>query len=392
MEQEQERVLDGGDDDDDDDDEEDEDEEDDGDEDEEEDDEALENDQFEDADKMDLEESCSKSEAELKRELRESKENMGLVGNPSRGGVLVMAVTSYSSSASPAFAHNSKDTKSQKPTENAESLRDSPMDLSVRKTAVLNLSPAQDKNTSMKKPPVPRRPSFLPLMAKSSVTDRSPVANLTSPGTPTTPIREHPSEILSPVTESSSLLKSIYNTTSRATHVSNREKLDIVIDPSKENGCNNSMLQAYIKECAVLDTTIKRQQYKDSSSDTSPDSPRNSLLPNHSATSVSTAGAENSNDQSQKSESIQNDRGTSLDEIKREGRTENETQGVNSEPSCASDPSPSSCATAINSTPQAATSRMPTPPANLTVMNNGGMDTKTAFLVPSGVVPSSLNR
>lgn len=35
---------------------------------------------------------------------------------------------------------------------------------------------------------------------------------------------------------------------------------------------------------------------------------------------------------------------------------------------------------------------MPTPPANLTVMNSGGLDTKTSFLVPSGVVPSSLNR
>lgn len=393
MEQEQERVLEGGDDDDDDDEEEEEDEEDDGDEDDEDDEEALENDQFEDADKMDIDENCTKSEAELKREVRESKENMGLVGNPSRSGVLVMAISSCSSSSNPAFAHSSKDVKSQKLTDNAESLRDSPMDLSVRKTAVLNLSPAQDKNLAMKKPPVPRRPSYLPLMAKSSMTDlRSPVANLTSPGTPTTPIREHPSEILSPVTESSTLLKSIYNTTSRATHVSNREKLDIVIDPSKENGCNNSMLQAYIKECAVLDTTIKRQQYKDSSSDTSPDSPHNSLIPNHSGTSVSTAGAENSNEQPQKSESIQNDRGTSLDEIKREGRTENESLGVNSEQSCTSEVSSSSCTTAVNSTPQAATSRMPTPPANLTVMNNGGMDTKTAFLVPSGVVPSSLNR
>ncbi|XP_042230982.1 uncharacterized protein LOC121872325 isoform X3 [Homarus americanus] len=303
----------------------------------------------------------------------------------SRSGVLVMQPTSRNCSGSP------KEVTVQKVTNNVESSRDSPMDLSVKKTMAVNFITVIDKTSTPKKS-IPRRPSFLPLMStgsKPSITDlRSPVGSLASPGTQSTPIREHPSEILSPVTESSTLLKTIYNTTERASHVS-FEKQSIVPDPTKENGCSSSMLQAYLKERAMLDTTIKRQQYKDSSSDTSPDSPHSSLA---SASISSGSSAVESVETLSKPEST-SDGEKSEKESKKEGKQEDASGGISDEQSPLSMPSSSgSCSTITSSALQSTTSRMPTPPANLTVMNSGGMDTKTSFLVPSGVVPSSLNR
>nr|XP_045597063.1 uncharacterized protein LOC123757464 isoform X2 [Procambarus clarkii] len=303
----------------------------------------------------------------------------------SRSGVLVMQSTSRSSTDALTFAHGTKDGKLQKTTTSVES----PIDLSVKRTPVVNFSPVLDKTSSAKKSPIPRRPSFLPLLSKPSVTDmRSPANSLASPGTPSTPIREHASEILSPVTESSSLLKSIYNTTERASHVS-FEKKNIVPDPTKENGCSSSMLQAYLKECAVLDTTIKRQQYKDSSTDTSPDSPHGSLT-TLSVSNGSSTIAENA-ETTHKQESTKNCKKSDKDSQK-EGKEEDSCGGASDEKSSRCTASPSSIGSVTSTALQSTTSRMPTPPANLTVMNSGGIDTKTAFLVPSGIVPSSLNR
>lgn len=202
-----------------------------------------------------------------------------------------------------------------------------------------------------------------------------------SPSTPSTPIREHPSEILSPVMETSSLLKSIYQTTERAAQAS-----CVVLDPSGENGSSRSMLHAYLKERAVLDTTIKRQQYS-SSSDGSPDSPH---LPPGEA-----QGQQQQQVMPEAKEAKDREGGTPPAPISTSTST---TSTVTSTITSAgttiittANQPPSSAPSALPST-SCSTSRMPTPPANLTVMNSGGLDTKTAFLVPSGVVPSSLNR
>lgn len=310
-----------------------------------------------------------------------------------RSGVLVMQPSNRSSSDALGLPESAKEAKFPKATAGAESPRDSPMDLSVKRIPVLNFSPVLDKTSTGKKAPLPRRPCFLPLMSRPNITSqRSPVCSLASPGPPT-PIREHASEILSPVTESSTLLKTIYNTTERASHAS-FDMQNIVPDPTKENGCSSSMLQAYLKERAVLDTTIKRHQYKESSSsDTSPDSPHGSIKTitavssSNTATSVSSLSTAAENDESARKPEGTNDGEKSSKEEKDE-----DGSGVTSEEkSRQSAASPSVSGTAAP-TLQSNTSRMPTPPANLTVMNTGGIDTKTSFLVPSGVVPSSLNR
>lgn len=232
----------------------------------------------------------------------------------------------------------------------------------------------------------PRRPSFLPVLSRPSVLELSSMA--ASPSTPSTPIREHPSEILSPVTETSSLLKSIYQTTERAAQAS-----CVVLDPSGENGSSRSMLHAYLKERAMLDTTIKRQQYS-SSSDGSPDSPH--LPPGE---------AQGQQQQQQGTPEVKEAKereggtppaplSTSTTSTTTSTVTSTITSTITSTGTTiittASQPPPSSSSS--SSSTSCSTSRMPTPPANLTVMNSGGLDTKTAFLVPSGVVPSSLNR
>lgn len=361
-----------------------------------------------------------------------------------RSGVLVMH------SASPALptttilplTHVSKQGRA------TDTIGDSPMDLSLRKmaTATIPITHVADNSLLVKKLVIPCRPSCLPLMARPAVPDlRSPVASLASPATPSTPIKEHPFEILSPVTESSSLLKSIYNTTERVSHAS-YEKLHVVPDPTKENGSSSFMLQAYLKERAVQDTTIKRQQYKDSSSDTSPDSIHEppllsskrmpNLTPirmstltkmsNSSSTSIPTSTSRHASEITQtlmKTERIKESETSSIDRESKISVHDRENQSPSSTSSPAPTPIPtttaittttittitlavsSSTITSVTSSiSQAAsitssiataittTSRMPTPPANLTVVNNGGLDTKTAFLVPSGVVPSSLNR
>ena len=269
----------------------------------------------------------------------------------------VTAISSSSSSSSSSGSLSSS---------RVDSSRDCPMDLSVRRGVG---GGAADKAA-------PHRPSFLPVLSRSAL--------LESPGlpSPSTPIREHPSEILSPVTESSSLLKSIYQTTERAAQVS-----AVVLDPSTENGSSRSMLNAYLRERAVLDTAIKRQQY--SFSDASPGSPH--LPPGESqgqeqvAAAAGTAAAA-ANQEGKNGERISPPAPLS--------NTSNTTSTFTTSTTLSNSAIivTSSQNSSSSSTSSSSASRMPTPPANLTVMNSGGLDTKTAFLVPSGVVPSSLNR
>ncbi|KAK4299721.1 hypothetical protein Pmani_028020 [Petrolisthes manimaculis] len=417
-----------------------------------------------------------------------------------RSGVLVMhpAISALPTTMS-TQPHTSKVVTKVQPQQTTSSgtTGDSPMDLSVKKMAAISLASTVTITTTTtttthggdKLLPLkmslsvgnPSRPSFLPLMSRSSVPPdlRSPVASLSSPATPSTPIREHAFEILSPVTESSSLLKSIYNTTERASHVSSEKQPHVVLDPTKENGSSSFMLQAYLKERAVLDSTIKRHQYKDSSSETSPDSPRtttidqfhstkSNITPNsrhipgitNTTTTLSSRKAENTKKETY-TQQIKGESEALLAGLRNKGNpspslsvssaptsttalttttnttintnttntttasiftTTTTTTSISSTTSSSSLPtSSSSLPTTITTTTTTnnnnnskssndsnksqvtsisnslataitTTSRMPTPPANLTVMNNGGMDTKTAFLVPSGVVPSSLNR
>lgn len=228
-----------------------------------------------------------------------------------------------------------------------------------------------------------RRPSFLPVLSRPSVLELSSMA--ASPSTPSTPIREHPSEILSPVTETSSLLKSIYQTTERAAQAS-----CVVLDPSGENGSSRSMLHAYLKERAMLDTTIKRQQYS-SSSDGSPDSPH--LPPGEALGQQQQGTLEVKEAKEREGGTPPAPLSTSTTSTTTSTVTSTITSTITSSGTTiittSSQPLPSSSSSSSTS---CSTSRMPTPPANLTVMNSGGLDTKTAFLVPSGVVPSSLNR
>ncbi|RXG58049.1 Transcription factor E4F1 [Armadillidium vulgare] len=137
---------------------------------------------------------------------------------------------------------------SSKPDRNDDT---TPIDLSIKRPSVITACNYQD-STSERDQTV--RPSHLPI-PKKIVTE---ISKPKSPTAPTTPIRENAKDILSPVTESSLLLKSIYDTTYRVSS-SNFEK-NSQADPMKDTSCG-PMLQTYLTERAVLDSTRKRYQY-----------------------------------------------------------------------------------------------------------------------------------
>ncbi|CAL4117823.1 unnamed protein product, partial [Meganyctiphanes norvegica] len=270
------------------------------------------------------------------------------------------------------------------PPPHAPSLRNSPVYMSVMKTALLKKFSSRDKN---KKFGGPTRPNFLSLK-KSGVNDmRSPVSMLTSPGTPTTPIREHPADILSPVTESSTILKSIYNTTSRVTQGPYGEKN---VTPELRSGESNPMLKTYITERAVLDATIKMQQYKNSSSENSPDSP-NDLLGNVTNNNTARKIESTSHQTKQQQQQLQ----VHVDESKQLQQQQQIKQEVNQQISQMNSvlDSTSSPNITVNNNMATANSRMPGgQAANFTVMNNGEIDTKTSFLIPTVVGPPTQPR
>ena len=272
---------------------------------------------------------------------------------------VTVTASSSSSSSSPPSSSTPSPSSSSSPSPRGDSSRDCPMDLSVRRGGGGGGGPA-DKGA-------PHRPSFLPVLSRPSLLESSGLA-----ASPSTPIREHPSEILSPVTESSSLLKSIYQTTERAAQVSS-----VVLDPSTESGSSRSMLHAYLRERAVRDTAIKRQQYS-FSSDAPPGSPH---LPPGEPKEQGKGAPHEGKDR----ERITPPAPLSI--------TSNTTSTITCSTTFSSSAIIVTSSQVSSSASSSTTSRMPTPPANLTVMNSGGgLDTKTAFLVPSGVVPSSLNR
>lgn len=296
--------------------------------------------------------------------LSNSSSSMPSSTSPTSTTTITPTVAVTSSSSSLSSPSSSASPSSSSPSSRVDSSRDCPMDLSVRRGAG---GGSADKAA-------PHRPSFLPVLSRSAL--------LESPGlpSPSTPIREHPSEILSPVTESSSLLKSIYQTTERAAQAS-----AVVLDPTTENGSSRSMLNAYLRERAVLDTAIKRQQY--SFSDASPGSPH--LPPGESqgqeqAAVVAAAAAAAAGQEGKNGERISPPAPLS--------NTSNTTSTFTTSTTISNSAIIVTSSQVSSSSASSSASRMPTPPANLTVMNSGGLDTKTAFLVPSGVVPSSLNR
>ena len=134
---------------------------------------------------------------------------------------------------------------------------DIPMDLTVKKD---NIPTSQTLATS--------RPTFLALASRnpiSSPTVKSPhlvFGGLPSPHTPLTPIREQPCDILSPVTDSSMLLKSIYSTTERTAKATSAMTI--------EN--SGVMMKKYLTERAIQDTFMKRHQYQGVSSSQTVDS------------------------------------------------------------------------------------------------------------------------
>ncbi|KAB7504106.1 Transcription factor E4F1, partial [Armadillidium nasatum] len=140
------------------------------------------------------------------------------------------------------------DLSTSKPDRNDDT---TPIDLSIKRPSVITACNYQD-STSERDQTV--RPSHLPIPKKIATEISKPK----SPTAPTTPIRENAKDILSPVTESSLLLKSIYDTTYRVSS-SNFEK-NSQADPMKDTSCG-PMLQTYLTERAVLDSTRKRYQY-----------------------------------------------------------------------------------------------------------------------------------
>ena len=372
-------------------------------------------------------------------------------------GVLVLTSGASSITNAPTRSDDESQLESAKQPRDLDN--SAPMDLSVKRPSVLNLSVnANNSNCSAKSKPF----ESINRLGQLQSHEKFSMSEL---GSPTTPIREHPSEILSPVTDSSILLKSIYNTTLRVATSTNRSKQSGVSLPSKETG---HMLQAYLKERAVLDTTMKRHQYhlSPSSSDNSPDSPHSLYLsptlaqisspkeppskPSSSKESNTTGLPRNVSPASMPSSSSNSvgltfvtsvvnfdsentEKNTVLPStlfpssiasklintsVSAESKTLKKcapakdvsagivskkekinceesvaTNSQKSEPgtSCSSSSGNSSCTTNFIAS-VAGTSRMPTPPANLTVLNSCGADSKTAFLAPSGVIPSSTNR
>ncbi|KAA0203171.1 hypothetical protein HAZT_HAZT003767 [Hyalella azteca] len=140
---------------------------------------------------------------------------------------------------------------------------DAPMDLSIKKSsnstqpgAILPSSLLPHVVSSAKitiASVTSSRPSFLQLV---------PPKSSTSLVSPLTPIREQPADILSPVTDSSMLLKSIYSTTERASRVSvlsSQAGYPHSIAASQASGV---MMKAYLTQRAIQDTFIKRHQYQ----------------------------------------------------------------------------------------------------------------------------------
>uniref|UniRef100_A0A6A7G4T3 Shn zinc finger protein n=1 Tax=Hirondellea gigas TaxID=1518452 RepID=A0A6A7G4T3_9CRUS len=147
---------------------------------------------------------------------------------------------------------------------------DAPMDLSVKKPqASLPSSSSCEVTYSVGKLSVSSTLSYqsltVPRPLYLSLTASTPENKLSSPmplRSPLTPIREQPEDILSPVTESSVLLKCIYNTTERASKVSAALNINNNQSQILSQEQSGTMMTAYLTEKAIHDTSIKRQQYQ----------------------------------------------------------------------------------------------------------------------------------
>ncbi|XP_071441634.1 uncharacterized protein shn [Hetaerina americana] len=103
-----------------------------------------------------------------------------------------------------------------------------------------------------------------PAFVLATVLPHSPYG--TMPGTPTTPVREHPSEILAPVpSDSAALLASLCSTVNKlpqstldASSGGGSVATTPTVDDSTPGG--GTMLQAYLTERALQDVRLKRQQ------------------------------------------------------------------------------------------------------------------------------------
>lgn len=139
-----------------------------------------------------------------------------------------------------------------------------PIDLSVKKMVASSINRENTiSNMASLQPLSVSRPSFLPIGCKSSVPSSFALSTSMPLKSPLTPIKEQPSDILSPVTESSLLLKSIYNTTERVARVSKsmHENQQIACGSVQSRKKSGVMLNAYLTEKAIKDSNIKCQQY-----------------------------------------------------------------------------------------------------------------------------------
>ncbi|XP_046383881.1 uncharacterized protein LOC124154296 isoform X2 [Ischnura elegans] len=103
-----------------------------------------------------------------------------------------------------------------------------------------------------------------PAFILASVLPHSPYGTL--PGTPTTPVREHPSEILAPVpSDSAALLASLCSTVNKlpqSTLDASSGGGSVATTPTMDDNTpgGGTMLQAYLTERALQDVRLKRQQ------------------------------------------------------------------------------------------------------------------------------------
>ena len=136
-----------------------------------------------------------------------------------------------------------------------------PIDLSVKKLPKISTDESILSRMSSLPPENASRPNFLPLGGRMNMSSGFPILPVRFP---LIAIREQPADILSPVTESSTLLKSIYETTERAARASTAKSVaqQAPCGSSQSRHRSGVMMNAYLTERAIQDTFIKWHQYQ----------------------------------------------------------------------------------------------------------------------------------
>ena len=205
---------------------------------------------------------------------------------------------------------------------------------------------------------------------------------------PSVPVKEQPRDILSPLTDSSVLLKSIYDTTSSLTKK---------VSPPRDD---DVMLHTYLKERAVIDSARKRKQYLLSPS---------AIDGDHGSFKYSLTVADSSGGQQQHQQQQLLRRSPSLparnpdlikkklvpDDDNKEEQPPTKKIMLGSTVVTIGSSSTSYIVADIKASGRnalASSPALPSTPANLTVVNSSEKHAKPSFIAPSGVIPSPSTR